>query len=124
MSNTDLFLEYIRAYNANDVSGMLACFDEACVFENISAGKVTVRAEGKAELEALARRSAEAFASREQKVISLTEGPERMAAEIDYRAILQTDLSPELKAGSRLDLRGITVCDVSGGKIVRLRDYS
>jgi hypothetical protein len=31
---------------------------------------------------------------------------------------------PELKAGSRLDLRGISVCEFSGGKIVRLSDYS
>jgi hypothetical protein len=124
MSAKDLFLGYINAYNAKDVSTMLTFFDEACVFENISGGKVTVRTEGKAELEALARRSAEAFASREQKVVSLTEGPERIAAEIDYHAVLQADLSPELKAGSRLALRGISVCEFSGGKIIRLSDYS
>jgi hypothetical protein len=124
MSGKDLFLGYIRAYNAKDVRGMLTFFDEACVFENISAGKVTVRTEGKAELEALAKRSAEAFASREQKVMSLTEGQERIAVEIEYHAVLRTDLSPELKAGSRLDLRGISVCEFSGGKIVRLSDYS
>jgi hypothetical protein len=124
MSATNLFLGYIKAYNDKDVSAMLTFFDEACVFENISGGKVTVRTEGKAELEALARRSAEAFAWREQKVIALTEGQGRIAAEIDYHAVLQADLSPELKAGSRLDLRGISVCEFSGGKIVRLSDYS
>jgi hypothetical protein len=124
MSARNLFLGYIKAYNAKDVSVMLTFFDDACVFENISGGKVTVRTEGKAELEALARRSAEAFASREQKVISLTECQGRIAAEIDYHAVLQADLSPELKAGSRLDLHGVTVCEFSGGKIVRLSDYS
>lgn len=124
MSNKDLFLGYIKAYNAKDVNGMLGFFDEACVFENISAGKVTVRTEGKAELEALARRSAEAFASREQKVVSLTEGQERIVAEIDYHAVLQADLTPDLKAGSELKLRGISVVEFSGGKIVRLSDYS
>ena len=103
---------------------MLTFFDEACVFENISGGKVTVRTEGKAELEALARRSADAFAWREQKVVSLTEGQGRIVAEIDYHALLQANLSPELKAGSRLDLRGISACEFSGGKIVRLSDYS
>jgi hypothetical protein len=65
MSTKDLFLGYIKAYNAKDVGAMLTFFDEARVFESISGGKVTVRTEGKAELEALARRSAEAFASRE-----------------------------------------------------------
>ena len=35
-----------------------------------------------------------------------------------------TDLTPELKAGSRLDLRGVSVLEFSGGKIVRLTDYT
>jgi ketosteroid isomerase-like protein len=124
MSNQALFRGYLQAYNSKDVSRMLAYFDDACVFENISAGKVTVRTAGKAELEALARRSAEAFASREQKVITLTEDQDRIAAEIEYRAVLGTDLSPELKAGSQLDLRGISVLEFSSGRIVRLSDYS
>ena len=124
MSAKELLLGYIKAYNAKDVSAMLSFFDEACLFENISGGKVTVRTEGKAELEALARKSVEAFASREQKILFLIEGEGRIAAEIDYHAVLQADLSPELKAGSRLALRGVSVCEFSGGKIVRLSDYS
>jgi hypothetical protein len=124
MRPRDLFLEYVRAYNAKDVRGMLALFDEACVFENISAGKITVRTEGKAALEALARRSAETFASREQKVLSVTEEAARIVAEIDYQAVLQMDLSPGLRAGSELRLRGISVFEFSGGMIVRLSDYS
>jgi steroid delta-isomerase-like uncharacterized protein len=124
MSAKDLLLEYIKAYNAKNVEGMLACFGEGCVFENVSAGKVTNRTEGKAELESLARRSVAAFASREQKVISITEGQGRIVAEIDYHAVLQADLSPELKAGSEIKLRGVSVFKFSGGKIVRLTDYS
>ena len=124
MNDQDLFLEYTRAYNAKDVSGMLAFFAEDCVFENISAGKPTVRTRGKAELEALARKSADAFASREQKVISLTQGQGRVVAEIDYHAVLRADLAPDLQAGSRLELRGVSVVDFSGGKIVRLSDYN
>ncbi len=124
MNTKDCFLGYIKAYNAKDVRAMLTCFDEACVFENISGGKVTARTEGKAELEALARRSAEAFASREQKVISVTEGQGRLVAEIEYHAVLRADLTPELKAGRRLDLRGVTVCEFSGEKMIRLSDYS
>jgi len=124
MSTKDRFLEYIKAYNAKDVRAMLTFFDERCVFENVSGGKVTVRTEGKAELEDLARRSAQAFATREQKVVSLIEVQGRIAAEIVYHAVLQADLSPEMKAGSRLDLRGVSVCEMSGGKIVRLTDYS
>lgn len=103
---------------------MLGFFDDACVFENISGGKVTVCTRGKADLERLAKKSAAAFASREQKVVSMTEGQGRIVAEIDYHAVLQADLTPELRAGSHLNLRGISVCEFSGGKIVRLSDYS
>ncbi len=124
MTDRELFLEYINAYNAQDVSRMLTCFDERCVFENVSAGKVTARAEGLAELEALARRSARAFASRKQEVVSLTEEPGRIVAEINFEAVLQADLTPALTAGSQLQLRGVSVLELSGGKIVRLTDYS
>jgi steroid delta-isomerase-like uncharacterized protein len=124
MNDEALFLGYIKAYNAKDVNRMLTFFAEDCVFENVSGGKVTVRTTGKAELEMLARRSAEAFASREQKVISLTQGQGRIVAEIDYHAVLQADLTPDLKPGSRLDLRGVSVVQFSGGKMVRLTDYS
>ena len=124
MRAKDLFLNYLRAYNAKDVSGMLSLFDDNCAFENISAGKVTVRTKGKAELAALAQKSTEAFASREQRVLSLTEEAGRLVAEIDYQAVLCKDLSPELKAGSTLTLRGISVFEFLNGKIVRLTDYS
>jgi len=124
MSTRDLFLSYIKAYNAKDVSAMLAFFDDACVFENISRGKVTVRTRGRSELEALASTAAQAFASREQRVLSLTEGQGRVVAEIDYHGIVQADLSAEMKAGSRLHLRGVSVFEFAGGKIVRLSDYS
>jgi hypothetical protein len=124
MSAQDLIHGYIKAYNAKDVDAMLTFFDDACVFESISGGKVTVRTEGKAELEGLARRSAAAFATRQQRVLSLTEGRGRIVAEIDYHAVLQADLSPDLKAGSRLDLRGVSVFELAAGKILRLSDYS
>ena len=124
MSSQDVLREYIDAYNTKDVSAMLAFFDDACVFENISGGKITVRTEGKAKLEALARKSAQLFATREQKVVSVTEGQGRIVAEIAYHAVWQADLSPELKAGSRLDLRGISLFEFAGEKIIRLSDYS
>jgi hypothetical protein len=94
------------------------------VFENIAAGKVTVRTQGKTELEALARKSADAFSSREQRVLTLTGGQGGLVAEIDYRGVLQADLTPELKAGNHLELRGVSVFEFSDGKIVRLSDYS
>ena len=49
MSNKDIFLKYIKAYNAKDVSRMLTFFDEGCVFDNISGGKITIATKGKVE---------------------------------------------------------------------------
>jgi steroid delta-isomerase-like uncharacterized protein len=123
MNAHDLVLGYIEAYNAKDVDAMLSFFHDACVFEHVSGGKPTVRTEGRAELESLARRSAQAFATREQTVLSLTEGQGRVVAEIAYHAVLQADLSPDLKAGTRLDLRGVSVFEVADGQILRLTDY-
>ena len=124
MNAKDSLLGYIQAYNAKDVTAMLTFFAERCVFENISGGRITARAEGKAELEALARKSAEAFATREQTVRSVTGDHIKLAVEIDYHALLQADLSPELKAGTRLELRGVSILEFADGKIVRLTDYS
>ncbi len=124
MQDQDLLFEYLEAYNNKEVEKMLSFFSEDCLFENISAGKVTVRTKGKSELESLARKSADAFASREQRVISLTQGVGRIVAEIDYHAVLQADLTPDLKAGTHLDLRGVSVVEFSKGKITRLSDYS
>jgi hypothetical protein len=124
MKHKAQFLEYLKAYNAKDVGTMLSFFDENCVFENFSGGKLTVRTNGKAELEALARKSAAAFASRGQRLLSFTEGQGRVVAEIDYHAVLQADLSPDLLAGTKLELRGVSVLEFSGEKIIRLSDYS
>jgi hypothetical protein len=116
MSDKDLYLEYLKAYNSKDVSRMMSYFGEGCVFENISGGNVTVRTEGKAELEALARKSADAFSSREQRVVTITHGHGRVVAEIEYHAALQADLTPKLKAGARLHLRGVSVAEFSAEK--------
>jgi steroid delta-isomerase-like uncharacterized protein len=124
MNDETLFQRYIDAYNAKDVASMLTFFDENCLFENVSGGRVTVQAKGKAELEVLATKSAQAFASREQKVISLTQGQGRIVAEIEYHAVLKEDLTPDLKAGARLHLRGVSVLEISNGRITRLTDYS
>ncbi len=124
MTERDLFLEYVKAYNSKDIDRMLGLFADDCLFENISGGKITVRTKGTSQLEALARQSAAAFAWREQKILSLTQEQGRIVAEIDYHALLQADLTPDLKKGMRLDLRGVSVVEFSGGKISRISDYS
>jgi hypothetical protein len=43
---------------------------------------------------------------------------------LDFQAVLRADLSPERRAGSRLELRGVSILKFSGNKIARLSDYS
>src|SRR5579863_6935771 len=45
------------------------------------------------------------------------------AAGIEYHAVLRANLATDLKAGSHLVLRGVTVIEFLRGKIVRLTDY-
>jgi hypothetical protein len=120
----EIVIEYIKAYNAKDVKALLSCFDEGCVFENISAGKLTVRTQNKEELRALATTAAQAFATRHQKILTLTEASERIVAEIEFRGQLQADLASDLKAGAILELRGVSVFEFAADKIARLTDYS
>jgi hypothetical protein len=62
---------------------MLALFDEACVFENISGKSPTHRRQGGAgNARAKIRRG---LCIEEQKVLSVTEEAGRLVAEIDYR---------------------------------------
>ncbi len=124
MKPEPIFLGYIKAYNARDVDTLLSFFSENCLFENISGGRVTVRAHGKAELEPLATKSAAAFAFREQRVRTVTGSQQMLVAEIDFRGTLQADLTPELKAGAVLQLRGVSVFEFRDGRITRLSDYS
>lgn len=125
MANSkEVFLAYVEAYNRKEVERMLSFFDDACVFENISGGKVAVRTEGKAELAALATKPAAACAFRKQTIVSLIEARGKIAAEVSFEALLQADLTPELKASTRLQVRGVSICEISNDKIVRLTDYS
>ena len=73
MNNSQLFLEYINAYNAKDVGAMMSFFDDACVFENISAGKVTVRTQGNA---AQANQDSEADPSSKKHAVAEANAPE------------------------------------------------
>ncbi len=124
MSARELFQGYIDAYNARDVDRMLSHFAENCVFENISAGKLTVRTQGKPELERLARKSAAAFGWRDQRLQTVLQEQQMLVAEIEFRGELKSDFGPDMKAGTVLQLRGVSVVQFAGRKIARLTDYS
>ncbi|WP_077923724.1 nuclear transport factor 2 family protein [Spirosoma sp. 209] len=119
-----LIRQYITAYNAMDVAGMMALLHDIIVFENVSNASGITATSGKAEFEALARQSLGVFRSREQRIRSLTLGDRTAAVEIDYSAIVAVDLPNGLKAGQALMLRSVTIFAFSDGKISRISDYS
>ena len=119
-----LIRQYITAYNAMDVGGMVALLHEVIVFENVSNTNSTTTTSGKPAFEALARQSLGVFRIRQQTIRSITLGDRTAAVEIDYNAIIAVDLPTGLKAGEALTLRGVTVFAFSDGKISRISDYS
>lgn len=119
-----LIRQYIAAYNAMDVPGMVALLHDVIVFENVSNTSGTTVLSGKAQFETLARQSLGVFISREQRIRSLTLGDRTAAVEIDFSAILAVDLPSAQKAGEALMLRGVTIFAFTDGKIARISDYS
>jgi steroid delta-isomerase-like uncharacterized protein len=116
--------QYLAAYNARDVDGMLATLTDDVVFENVSNAGGTLRLEGKAAFAAQARQAVTWFSERRQTPRHWVVGTDTAAVEIDYHGVLAVDLPNGLRAGQVLELRGVSVFEVRGGLICRLTDYS
>lgn len=115
---------YIRAYNAIDVAGMLACLSDDVMFQNISDGEVTAEATSKDAFEAMSKMGAEAFSAREQKVIGAITVADTTLVEIAYTAVVAADLPNGWKAGQELAFTGASLFVHRDGKICRLVDQS
>jgi ketosteroid isomerase-like protein len=121
--------QYIAAYNAQDVPGMVTLLHELVVFENVSNSGSPDRTgitatQGRAAFEVLARQSLGVFRVRQQTVRSMTLGDRTAAVEIEFTAVLAVDLPNGPKAGETLELRGVSVFGFTDGQIVRISDYS
>jgi hypothetical protein len=118
--NTDLpepIASYLTAYNARDIDALLATVTDDVVFENVSNHGDSLRTEGRAAFEALARQSALAFSSRCQSVVEAVLGGDRVALLIDYEATFAAD-------GRQIRLRGSSFFRLRDGLIARIVDSS
>ncbi|MFD1188501.1 nuclear transport factor 2 family protein [Pontibacter rugosus] len=115
---------YIKAYNAFDVAGMVQGFDANVVFENISEGEVNLKTEGIAAFKQQAEQAKLYFKEREQQVDSITIIGETVEASINYRGVLAVDFPNGMKAGDVLQLQGKSIFYFEAGKIVKLQDIS
>lgn len=116
--------QFLAAYNAFDIPGMLALLDPEVTFENISDGQVTVSARGIEEFRQLAERAATLFSSRRQTIRRYAAEGDEARIEIDYEGVLASDLGAELRAGDALKLAGRSTYQIRDGRIVRIVDES
>ena len=125
MSNLpDIIRDYIEAYNSFDIAGMLACLSNDIEFKNISYGEVNAHINSKAEFEMLANMSVSAFESRKQTITRFMTVGEITMVEVDYEAIVATDLPNGWKAGQELSFSGASAFELRGDKIMRIIDQS
>lgn len=115
---------YITAYNNFDIDGMMADFDDAVRFENISNGKVDRALVGRAAFKELAEQSKRLLSERRQTIVSFVHEADQTTIQINYFAVLAIDLPNGLKKGAELQLSGVSVFKFDGNKIVALSDIS
>ena len=115
---------YISTYNVFDIDGMLANMHPDIVFQNISAGQITMSTTGIAEFRAAAEQAKKTFMSRCQTVTNYEILDDTANIDIDYEGVLAIDLPDGPKAGETLRLTGRSSFEFQDGLIRRLTDYS
>ena len=120
----DVIRNYISAYNNFDIADMLACLSDDIEFKNITNGEVNTHTHSKAEFETLANLGVSAFKSRTQTVTRSMTVSDITLIEIDYEAVVATDLPNGWKAGQELSFSGASAFELRGDKIIRIIDQS
>lgn len=123
-TNKTLINQYLEAYTAFDVDGMLALLSADVVFENYANGQLTASAQGIEQFRALAEQSKRLFSEREQRLTALREWPDHVVAGIAFRGVLAHDIPGGPKAGSIIELDGKSEFEFRDGAITRIVDRS
>jgi steroid delta-isomerase-like uncharacterized protein len=116
--------KYIEAYNAFDVSKMIADFSDDIVFENIQGGEVSMILNGIEAFKNQAETAKQYFSERHQKIKSFKHEMDKSEIEIEYYGVLARDFPNGMKKGQEIKLNGKSIFDFKDGKIVRLTDIS
>ena len=115
---------YIGAYNRFDVAAMLANADPEIIFRNISKGEVNLRTDGIDEMRKQAEESGASFVGREQVITCITISEHQAVVDVQFSGTLAVDLPNGMKAGDRIALKGKTIFEFRGDKIVGITDIS
>jgi hypothetical protein len=115
---------YVAAYNAFDVTGMMAVVHADVEFRNVAGGEVTASASGAAEFQQMAEQSRALFASRRQEITSYELKDDLAQVGIRYEGVLAVDLPNGMKSGDTLRLDGRSEFGFRDRRIDRITDYS
>lgn len=123
-SNKALIQQYLTAYTAFDLPGMLALLASDVVFENYTNDQLTASAYGIDRFRALAEQSGSLFTECEQRMTALREWPDRAVVGIAFRGVLAADIPDGPKAGTVIELEGKSEFEFRDGRITRIVDRS
>lgn len=115
---------YIDAYNRIDVDAMLATMHSEVIFENYTAGVLSVRTVGAHELRHLAESSRHLFSARHQTITRYSEADGTAHAHIHFQGTFAVDLPNGIRAGQSIALDGRSEYRERDGLLIYVADYS
>lgn len=118
----DLIERYITAYNRFDIEGMLTVLDPNVEFENYTGDQLTESATGIDEFRQLAEHAKWLFTERMQRITALEYSQNGATVEIDYHGRLAQDIPGGPKAGSLIELNGVSEFTFGSDRITRIVD--
>lgn len=120
----ELIERYLGAYNRMDVDGMLATMHREVMFENYTAGVLSVRTLGVDELRHLAESSRYLFSARRQLILAYQEVDGTATAQILFDGTFAVDLPNGVRAGQSITMNGRSQFRQRDGLLVYIADYS
>ena len=115
---------YLECYNTFDVIRMMSLIHPEIEFRNISRGTVNAQASGEEQFRNLAELSTALFSERRQILREIAFAPDMATIEVEYFAVLKSDLPEGPKAGDTLHLKGRSIFKFQDGLIHRITDVS
>ena len=111
---------YIDAYNTFDIDRMILDVDRDIKFQNITNNNIDMEINGVENFKDQAIKSKHLFKEREQKIINMEFTGNQVKVDISYHGILASDLPNGLKAGDKIELKGVSIFIFNDNKIVEI----
>jgi hypothetical protein len=115
---------YIDAYNRMDVNAMLTQIHREVIFENYTAGTLSMRTLGIEELRHLAQSSLGLFAGRRQTITGYSETAGTAHVQIFFEGTFAIDLPNGVRAGQRIAMPGRSEFRERDGLLIYIADHS